>query len=182
MPPVDLRICALAFAILPLVLPAAAQDKSSQGSEQQSLTPESLGQAMAALLSATIARDLKGTLSFVAPRKIDKFAQSQGLTRAEALQDLVRTGRKSDAQSGVSVLSGSYDLNGAVFGTTPAGRSYALIPYSRRFAKDGSTFDLTVPTLVSLDGGQIFITPLSDDSLLAEMVALYPDLAVVQPR
>ncbi|GEK66935.1 hypothetical protein [Paracoccus denitrificans] len=71
------------------------------------------------------------------------------------------------------------DLDVARFGKTSAGRDYALLPYSRTFKGNGETFELTYLALASMDDGQLFITPLSDDTLMPELIELYPDLAEI---
>lgn len=160
--------------------PNALMPPTQDIENQLSLNRETLGKAMQALLNATIARDLEGTLAYVAPRKIQKIAQSMGKSREEAITELIRIGQEADQHHGVKVLSGHYDLDAAQYGTTSAGRSYALLPYSRTFEKDSSTFERTYLALASLDEAQIFITPLSDDTLLPELIALYPDLAEIR--
>lgn len=179
------------LAMLVLLSPVNAQPRDQIGSpsdlEQQrpeneiraSLDRETLGTAMQSLLDATIARDLESTLSYVPPRKIQKIAESMGKSRREAIIELTKIGREQDRHSGIEVISGHYDLDAARFGKTSAGRDYALLPYSRTFKGNGETFELTYLALASMDDGQLFITPLSDDTLMPELIELYPDLAEI---
>lgn len=143
------------------------------------LNPDTLSSAMRDLLTAAITRNLQGTLKYVAPRKIQTIAATMGKSQQETLAELVRIGQAIDQRDSIKLRTGSYDLDAGQYGKTSAGREYALFPYRRTFEKNGSTFERTDLTLASIDQGQIFITPISDDLLLPELIALYPDLAEV---
>lgn len=144
------------------------------------LNRDSLEQAMHTLLQATMARDLETILQFQSPRKIQKIAKAMGKDHAETIAELIRVGRSMDEHQPVQILSGHYDVDTAQFGRTSTGRDYAVLNYSRTFKKDGKTFELSYPTLASVDGKTIFIIPLSEDALLPELIELYPDLASVK--
>ena len=156
-----------------------ASQPAPKAEQLSALNPDTLSSAMRELLTAAIARDLQGTLKYVAPRKIQKIAAAMGKSREDTLAEMVRIGQAIDQRDGVKVWTGSYDLDAAQYGKTSAGREYALFPYSRTFERNGNTFERTYPTLASIDQGQIFITPISDDLLLPELIELYPDLAEV---
>lgn len=186
----DVLISTLSFALLLASATAQANDPASTTdgaaqpapkAEQQlsALNTDTLNSAMRSLLTATITRDLQGTLKYVAPRKIQKIAAAMGKSQQETLTELVRIGQAIDQRDGIKVRSGSYDLDARQYGKTSAGREYALFPYSRTFEKNGSAFERTDLTLASIDQGQVFITPISDDLLLPELIELYPDLAEV---
>ena len=172
---------ALCAALLLASAPVQARDPArvTSATAQPALTSDTLSSAMRDLLTAAITRDLQGTLKYVAPRKIQSIAATMGKTQQETRAELVRIGQAIDQRDGIKVRTGSYDLDAGQYGKTSAGREYALFPYSRTFEKNGSTFERTDLTLASTDQGQIFITPISDDLLLPELIALYPDLAEV---
>ena len=79
----DVLISTLSFALLLASATAQANDPANGAAqpapkaEQQlsALNPDTLNSAMRSLLTATITRDLQGTLKYVAPRKIQKLQQ-----------------------------------------------------------------------------------------------------------
>lgn len=177
-------LSALAVLLLPSTQ-AFANDSTTattQSAAQASsiLNRDSLDKAMHTLLQATMARDLETILQFQSPRKIQKISKAMGKDHAETIAELIRVGRSVDEHQPVQILSGHYDMDTAQFGKTSTGRDYAVLNYSRTFKKDGKTFELSYPTLASVDGKKIFITPLSEDALLPELIELYPDLASVK--
>ena len=174
-------LCSFSAKAQPTVAePTAATQQAPSTATQSTLNRELLGQAMHKLLRATINRDLETTVGYVAPRKIQKISQAMGKSREATIAELIRIGREADERNRVQVTTGFYDLDAAQYGTTSIGRSYALLPYTRTFRKEGTSVDLSYLTLASMDGDQIFITPLSDATLLPELIELYPDLAEIR--
>lgn len=186
--PARLAVTGILSAFAVLILPSAqafaneSATTTTQSATQASsiLNRDSLDKAMHTLLQATMARDLETILQFQSPRKIQKISKAMGKDHAETIAELIRVGRSLDEHQPVQILSGHYDVDTAQFGKTSAGRDYAVLNYSRTFKKDGKTFELSYPTLASVDGKKIFITPLSEDALLPELIELYPDLASVK--
>lgn len=185
--PARLAVTGILSALAILILPSAqafaneSTTATTQDAAQASiLNRDSLDKAMHTLLQATMARDLETILQFQSPRKIQKISKAMGKDHAETIAELIRVGRSVDEHQPVQILSGHYDMDTAQFGKTSAGRDYAVLNYSRTFKKDGKTFELSYPTLASVDGKKIFITPLSEDALLPELIELYPDLASVK--
>lgn len=177
-------LSALAALIFPSVqaFANASTTAATQSTAQATsiLNRDSLEQAMHTLLQATMARDLETILQFQSPRKIQKIAKAMGKDHAETIAELIRVGRSMDEHQPVQILSGHYDVDTAQFGKTSTGRDYAVLIYNRTFKKDGKTFELSYPTLASVDGKTIFIIPLSEEALLPELIELYPDLASVK--
>ncbi|QXZ09685.1 hypothetical protein KUF54_17095 [Comamonas sp. Y33R10-2] len=160
-------------------VPNTSQTQTPELENQLPLNRETLSHAMQTLLQASITRDLETTLKYVAPKKIQGISASMGKSHQDTITELIRIGQAADQRNKVKVITGHYGLDAAQYGSTSTGRSYALQPYSRTFEKDSSTFELTYLTLASVDQGQIFITPLSDETLLPELISLYPDLAEI---
>lgn len=164
-------LLALCFVLtLPMATFSHAQ---SQAVDQQ------LASAMDTLIAATVKRDIEGIMAFTPPRKMQAIADDMGQPLAQAKIALADIGRQQDASRGIRVLRGSYDLNGAQFGTTPTGRHYAFLTYARLFEHGDKQLEMVFPTLAFMDEGQWYVVPLSDDSILTDMKQLYPDLANV---
>ena len=186
--PARLAVTGILSALAVLILPSAqafaneSATAATQNTAQATsvLNRDSLDKAMHTLLQATMDRDLKTILQFQSPRKIQKMSQAMGKDYTETIAELIRLGRSMDEHQPVQILSGHYNVNTAQFGKTSTGRDYAVLNYSRTFKKDGKTFELSYPTLASVDGKTIFIIPLSEDALLPELIELYPDLASVK--
>ncbi|MCX5471692.1 hypothetical protein OSH04_08220 [Alcaligenes sp. A-TC2] len=183
-----LTVTGVLSALAALIFPSAqtfanaSTTAATQSTAQATsiLNRDSLEQAMHTLLQATMARDLETILQFQSPRKIQKIAKAMGKDHAETIAELIRVGRSMDEHQPVQILSGHYDVDTAQFGKTSTGRDYAVLIYNRTFKKDGKTFELSYPTLASVDGKTIFIIPLSEEALLPELIELYPDLASVK--